>query len=308
MAVGTVCTPLAQTSALPFQCDQAMHRLIALPFLVSIVRITTTYLAFWFLCNPVGFQASTTVAGVTSAILTVLFARRYYSTGFRFDRALARQLLLIAWPAATLEVLVMLYSRGSYFLLHSAGAAVQGEFAAADKLVRPILTLAGAIVVSSLPTVAAMAARREFTQLLRAYKRSVWRICAILTPITVVACIITPQLLRRFAPVYADASVSFRILTVGAVFMFLNQLSTAFIISMGKFRLIMVICFANLVVYFVVAIYLIPRYAAPGAAFATAVTEAINTIMQSVAVTYLLKKAIRQTPNPIPILPTAAIR
>jgi O-antigen/teichoic acid export membrane protein len=55
-----------------------------------------------------------------------------------------------------------------------------------------------------------------------------------LTPIAVAACLLTPYLLHRFAPAYADASTSFRILTVGAMFMFLNQLSSAFIISLGN--------------------------------------------------------------------------
>jgi O-antigen/teichoic acid export membrane protein len=195
LAVSSLFTPFAQAAALPFQCDQAMHRLIGVPFLVSVVRILTTYLAYWFLCTPVGFQASQTVAGIFSAFITFLFAHRFYKSTLRFDRALARKLLLLAWPAAVLEVIVMVYCRGSYFLLHNAGAAVQGEFAAADKLVKPILTLAGAIVVSSLPTVAAMAARREFAQLLKAYKRSVFRICAILTPLTIVACLVMPQVL-----------------------------------------------------------------------------------------------------------------
>ena len=102
-------------------------------------------------------------------------------------------------------------------------------------MVKPILTLAAAVVVSSLPTIAGMAARQEFVELLRVYKQSVARLVVTLTPIAVAACLLMPYLLRRFAPVYADASSSFRILTVGAMFMFLNQLSSAFIVSLGKF-------------------------------------------------------------------------
>lgn len=298
LAVNTLFSPLQQASSLPFTCDQAMHRLISVPLLVSIVRISTTYLAYWLLCTPMGFQASATIAAVSSALITFLFARRFYKAELRFDRALAKQLLVVAWPAATLEVIVMIYCRGSYFLLHNAGAAVQGEFAAADRLVKPVITLAGVVVVSSLPTVAAMAARQEFGPLLRVYKSSVLRICLVLAPLTVVACLIMPQLLQRFAPVYAGASLSFRILTVGAVFMFLNQLSSAFIISLGKFRLIMMIGFANLIVYFAIATYLIPRFAAPGAAVSTAITEAVNSILQSLAVVVLLRRAIREQAPP----------
>jgi O-antigen/teichoic acid export membrane protein len=295
LAINSLASPITHASTLPFQCDQSMHRLVGVPFLAGVVRIATAYLAYWLICTPAGFQISATMAAAATAGFSFLFARRYYRAELRFDTALARQLLAIAWPIATLEVIVMVYCRGSYYLLHSAGPVVQGEFAAADRLVKPILTLAGAIVVSSLPTVAGMAGRSEFAELLRAYKRACLRICLSLAPITAAACLLMPYLLRRFAPEYANASSSFRILTIGAVFMFLNQLSSAFIISLGKFRLILAIGFTNLLVYFAIATYLVPRYAAPGAAVSTAITEAGNTIMQCLAVLYLLKQAIRDS-------------
>ena len=292
LALNSLVSPLTQTSTLPFQCDQSMHRLMMVPFLANVVRVGTSYLAASLLCTPVGFQASATISAIAGAILAYLFARRYYGGGFTWDSQFARRLVVVAWPAAVLEVIVMVYCRASYFLLHDAGPSVQGEFAAADKLVKPILTLAAAVVVSSLPTIAGMAARQEYAELLRVYKRSVGRIVVTLTPIAVAACLVMPYLLRRFAPMYADASSSFRILTVGAMFMFLNQLSSAFIVSLGKFRLIMMIAFANLVVYFAVALYLIPRYAAVGAALSTGATEAVNTVLQAMAVVLLLRRAI----------------
>jgi PST family polysaccharide transporter len=300
LAVNSLVSPLQQASTLPFQYEQSMHRLMTVPFLASVVRVGTSYGAYWLLCTPFGFQASATIAAVISALLTFLFARRYYGVGFSFDRQFARRLIVLAWPAATLEVIVMVYCRASYFLLHDAGPAVQGEFAAADRLVKPILALASAVVVSSLPTIAVMAARQEFVQLLRVYKRSVTRIVVTLTPIAIAACLLMPYLLRRFAPVYADASSSFRILTVGAMFMFLNQLSSAFIVSLGKFRLIMTIGFVNLVVYFALALFLIPRYEAVGAAISTALTEATNAILQSLAVLLLLRRFIRRGNRAIP--------
>src|ERR1700690_847573 len=112
IAVGMLFTPLAQASTLPFQCDQAMHRLISVPFLASVVRIATAYLAYWALCSPAGFQASGTAAGITGALLAYGFSKRYYKTVLRFDYSLAKKLIAIAWPAATLEFIVMVYSRG----------------------------------------------------------------------------------------------------------------------------------------------------------------------------------------------------
>lgn len=302
LAIASLTSPFAQAATLPFQCDQAMHRLIGVPFLVSVIRFVTTYLAYWYLCNPLGFQSSATIAAIFGAIITTFFARHYYKSEFRFDPQLARQMFVAGWPIAVMEVIVMVYCRGSYMLLHSAGAAVQGEFAAADRLVKPILTLAGAVIVSSLPTIAGMAGKGQFTEMLESYKRSFRRIVLVLTPLTFVVWIFMPMLLQRFAPEYADASISFRILAVGAIFMFLNQLSSAFIISLGQFRLIMAISFANLAVYFSTATYLIPKYAAPGAAFATGVTESLNSLMQSAAVLYLLKRAIKRQAGAVDII------
>ena len=294
LSVASFVAPFSQASTLPFQCNQTMHRLIGVPFVASVVRLGTAYLAFWFLCNPAGFLLSSTITAAFGAVLLFLVARRYYSAELRFDPVLAKRLVSIAWPAAISEFIIMAYCRGSYFLLHSAGPVVQGEFAAADKLVRPILSVAGAVIFSSLPTVAAIAAKHEYVKLLRVYYKSVVRVVAILVPVTAAAWVGMPWLLRRFAPAYAGASISFRILAVGAVFMFLNQLSSAFIVALGKFRMFMWISLANFAVYFGVALYLIPRYKAPGAAFATASMECVNTLMQATTVAILLRGAIRR--------------
>jgi O-antigen/teichoic acid export membrane protein len=82
------------------------------------------------------------------------------------------------------------------------------------------------------------------------------------------------------------------VLVVGAFFMFLNMLSTTYIIALGKFRTIMVVAVLNLFVYLVVALYLIPRYGAIGAAIATSTMEAANTLMQLTVVHHLLRRAV----------------
>jgi O-antigen/teichoic acid export membrane protein len=73
--------------------------------------------------------------------------------------------------------------------------------------------------------------------------------------------------------------------------MFLNMLSTTYIVSLGKFRTMMIVSVFNLVVYLVLAAQLIPRYGAVGAAIATAVMEAVNTIVQLNIVHGLLARA-----------------
>jgi O-antigen/teichoic acid export membrane protein len=298
LSIATLSAPIAQSSVLPFQYDQAMHRLIALPFLASVVRLGLAYMAYFYHRTPLGYVIAGCLASVALYVLQVFVAHRYYPVKLRFDPELARRLVVAAWPAAVLEVVVMVYLRGSYFLLGSAGGEVLGQYAAADKLVRPFLSVSSAIVASSLPTVAIIAADHQFERLRRIYRKSVLQATAALLPIAVAASIGLPWLLERFAPDYRAAAGPFRILVFGGMFMFLNQLSSTFIIGMGRFRTIMFIALGNLVVYFSLATHLIPRFAAVGAAAATSIMEGMNTIVQLVVVRSLIHRSIREhAPN-----------
>jgi O-antigen/teichoic acid export membrane protein len=190
-----------------------------------------------------------------------------------------------------LEFIVSCYTRASYFLLHRSGPAVQGEFAAADRLTRPVLALAAALFVSSLPTIAQLAARHEFAQLKLAYRRTVLRVTFGLTPILLVAWFLAAWLLGKLAPDYTGAIWPFRMLMLGTFFMFLNQLSSAFIMALGKFRVIMSVAVVNLCVYLGIAPTLIAQHGATGAALATTFMEGLNTLMQLGVVYQLLRSS-----------------
>jgi O-antigen/teichoic acid export membrane protein len=78
---------------------------------------------------------------------------------------------------------------------------------------------------------------------------------------------------------------------LGTFFMFLNQLSSAFIMALGKFRVIMGVAVINLIVYLALAPWLIARHGATGAALATTAMEGLNTLMQLGVVYQLLRSA-----------------
>ena len=123
------------------------------------------------------------------------------------------------------------------------------------------------------------------------------RVTQCLIPLLAVAAVVAPFLLRTYAPQYKDATLPFRILSVGALFMFLNQLSTTFVVALGRFRVIMVNSCVNFAVYVILATRLIPRFGATGAAAATSIMEAINTIIQVVIVLALLRSAGGPAPH-----------
>lgn len=291
LAVGTLLTQTTAVLLMPFEFDQAMHRPIFFPFLASVVRLGTAYLAVYFLATAEGFQLSALSAGVATLLLNLWLSRRAYPARYSFDWDLAKRLVKAAWPVAVLQFIAMTYMRGSYFLLHSSGASVQGEFAAADRLVRPILTVGGVFFMSSLPTVATLAADGQFLTLRRVYQKTVLRIVVISLPVLAVAWVLAPWLLRRFAPTWAGASWPFRLLAVGTVFMYLNQLSSVFVFALRRQRLIMWVALVNFIVYFALALVLIPRFRATGAAAATMIMEGINTVMQVSIMWFLLREA-----------------
>ena len=284
--------PASLASVMPFQFHQTIHRRIAVPAFIGLSRLASAYAAFMVWRSPVGFQAAALCAGLVAAGLNYWWARRIYPTRLHFDRELAKQMLRLGWPAAVLEFVVALYTRASYFFLHSAGPAVQGQYAAADRLLKPVMAVAGAVFLSSLPTVAMLVANKKHAVLQASYRRSVVQVALGFFPIAGLAWLLASWLLHRFAPEYSGAIWPFRVLILGAFFMFLNMLSTTYIVALGQFRTIMFVAVCNLFVYLALALYLIPRYGAVGAAVATSTMEAVNTLMQLSIVHHLLNRAV----------------
>jgi PST family polysaccharide transporter len=294
LSVGTLLTQSTAVTQMPFEFDQAMHRPIFFPFLASLMRLATAYLAVYFMATPVGFQLSGLSAGVVSLLLNLWLSRRVYPARYGFDWTLAKRLIHAAWPVAVIQFVSMCYMRGSYFLLHASGPEVQGEFAAADRLMRPILTIGAVFFASSLPTVATMAAEGKFTSLLGIYRKAIARIVVFSLPVLGAAWVAAPWLLQRFIPEFTGASWPFRFLAIGTLFMYLNHLSIVFVFALRRQQLIMYVAVVNFVVYFSLALLLIPRYQAAGAAAATMVMEGINTTMQVGIVWALLRAARRR--------------
>lgn len=287
-------SPFAQAASLPFQFERTMRRLLVLPFLAAACRLGATYAVSRKWNTPLAYQSAGIVGSLVLALLLSNRVRKHYPDRLVFDRALAKELVVAAWPAAILGLIVMTYARASYLFLHSAGAEVQGQYAAADRLLRPLLHVAAVLVISSLPTVATLAVKGEYDELIAMYHRGIRRVLLLTTPLLAAVWLLSGWVIRRWAPAYVGAIWPFCVLAVGALFMFLNQLSTTFVLAMSRFRVLMWIAAGNLVAYLVLAAILIPRYGAIGAAVAAAGMEAINTVAQLIVVSRLLEDARKQ--------------
>jgi O-antigen/teichoic acid export membrane protein len=287
IAVGEIVAAWSSAQMLPFQIEQSMERAVALPFLASLVRIATAYMAVWWLCTPVGFQLSGLAGGIATALLFTFAARRHYPTRLRFDPALARSILKTAWPAALEGALVMLYLRGAYLALHSADAVVRGDFAAADRLIRPLLGVAAALSVSALPTIASLEGDPDALRAM--FKKSVARTLQLVGLAVAIAWPLSGWLLSLGGGSWSGAIWPFRILLLGLPFIFLNQLARTYVTGLARYRAVLIVAAVNLAVFGLLAVTLVKHWGAVGAALATVATEALSTAMLSAITLYFLR-------------------
>jgi O-antigen/teichoic acid export membrane protein len=280
--------PANMVALLPFQWHQTVHRRIAVPLLVGAVRLCGAYLAVRLLPSPLGFQLAALGAAACAVLLNSWWSRRLYPDALRFDRALAWQMLRAGWPLGLFGFIVIVYGRAGYFLLRACGPYEQGQYAAADRLARPVLAVAGALFVSMMPTVSAMAARSDYAGLRALYRRTLLGVLPALVPALALAWFFSAWLLHRFAPLYAAAIWPFRVLAVGMCFIFLNIVSALFLTAMGKFRIMVVIALLDLAVYLLLSSRLVPAYGALGAAVTTTLMEGANLVLDLAVITRLL--------------------
>jgi O-antigen/teichoic acid export membrane protein len=298
LCVGLLIVPVTTVAQLSFHFHQTMHRLIVVPFLASVARFAGTIAAVRRLNIPVGHQLATLAGVLVQSVLSVFAMRRWYPAKLHFDRKLALMFLAIAWPYGMHEILVMVWARGAYFLLHSAGPTVQGEFAAADRLLKPVFGIASAVWSSTLPTIATLAAKHDYATLRRSYLQAMRRIAQIIIPVMALGWVFASWLLQRVVPEYAGAVMPFRVLSIAASFAVINQLTTTYTVALGKFRIILAQSTFNALMYLALAPQLVPRWQATGAAASNAILEGINMIGQIYVLLYLLRAGEKAHPKP----------
>jgi O-antigen/teichoic acid export membrane protein len=142
-----------------------------------------------------------------------------------------------------------------------------------------------------LPTLAKMATAGEMGALRTTYRRNA-RLVILGMPLLVgAAWVLGPRLIAARAPEYEGAIVPFRILAVSCIFMFMNQLSTTYLMALGRFRVVMGVAIVNLVVYVSVATALVPRFGARGAASATCSMEVLSMAIQLSIMWFLFRSS-----------------
>jgi O-antigen/teichoic acid export membrane protein len=108
--------------------------------------------------------------------------------------------------------------------------------------------------------------------------------------IAVLFSIFSGPITSIFSNSYKSTAFVLEILSWSIFFKAINPQLSAFITARGKYRLMMTISAANLVVNIAANLTLIPIYGIRGAAMAVVITEGFNTAVQSTAVYFLSRQ------------------
>jgi O-antigen/teichoic acid export membrane protein len=195
------------------------------------------------------------------------------------------------------EVVVLMYSRASYFVLDSLGSVALGIYALADKVTMPVLRISGPVSGTVLPMFAELAAKGDFKELRAFYLRVMRKLIGFVVVAAVVVNLAIPWIIRGWFPEYTASIPLIHVLFVGVCFMVSNQISVACLSGLGRFGLVAVIATINLCVYAVGAWLWVEPYRELGAALATTVMEGTNMLTQIVFVAVTIRKLERQALN-----------
>ena len=191
-----------------------------------------------------------------------------------------KRLLRVGPKAGWLDVVVLTYSRASYLVLDSLGAAMVGVYAVADRVVGPALRVTGALSASSLPMFSELAAAGKSRELVGFYLRNLKRIGLGLGAIGLAVFMVIPPVLEHFFPRYVGSIPVLYVLYMGLGFMAVNQMTTSCLNGMGHFGWVAAVATINLGLYFIGAWLWVDTYQATGAAMATSFMEGCNMFMQ----------------------------
>lgn len=301
MAAALVVLPAAfsGTFQVPFQATQAMQRLIAVPLLVASVQLTATLLLANAHAPVVLFAAVPALAEIANAYATRRLAQRILNAPLVGDFRLAKEMLREGLALAYVSIVVVIYTRGGYFLLEALpGYAPQersafvADLGAANNLIAPLLLLGAALFVSFTTYCSHLVAEGRYQEFRDYFASFVRKALLYLMPVALIAVLAIPAILRVWKPEYEGAGRAFRYLAFGGVWILLCQVSSACLIALQRSRIIALLATLNIVIFFAIAVPLAPRMHAEGVAIATFAMELLNAVLQVGAVFAILRQKL----------------
>jgi O-antigen/teichoic acid export membrane protein len=284
----------AQSQTSRFQAHHAMHWLIPVQIAVGTSYLGAVSLASFlnasitvFIILAVSYEVA--LCGVISFIGSRVLpsepneCQSPRSTGQLFWEGL---------PLGGLSIAAILYARLGVFILQRVGTLAEvGYLFFAMKTGEQISLLGSPISISSLPVFTHLIQDKRARAITRIFVRYSLGGALISISIASALTLFAQPLIHRFKPEYVAAIPPLIIMAWSAVFMFQNHLSIGVVTAFGKFRLLFVTTVLNLVVNVSLAIWLVPRFGAAGAALAVLGTESLHCLVQLVVVITLVRLA-----------------
>jgi len=200
--------------------------------------------------------------------------------GFRYDRAIWRQLQTSGLPLGFFLVVLKLYSYVDGVMLGVMRGNVEtGLYAAAYRTYEGMSYLPSIIAAVLTPRLSDLFVTRRREHRRVALSGLAASVGLALVVSAAAYALATPLLVWLFGAEFAPAASPFRILCVGLPLVFAIWVLHAIVISVNRERLLVQTALVGLAVNVGLNLYVIPRMGADGAALATVVGELVSMII-----------------------------
>ncbi|PYY00018.1 MAG: hypothetical protein DMG64_17965 [Acidobacteria bacterium] len=211
----------------------------------------------------------------------------------RFDVLQTLSLLRESFPVGITSALVILYFRlDTLFVFKFSGAVALGLYSACFRVIEPALMIPSSFSTTAYAVLsAANPGNDSIARAIRIVLRTMWPAYAAIGGFALTALLASREFLERFFPMYLQAYPILMVLSLALVIRSANMGLTSIFNSRGMYSTITRIAAVNLSVNSMLALLLVPKYGAVGAALAALITEGLNTATQLWALAHQAHRA-----------------
>jgi O-antigen/teichoic acid export membrane protein len=274
---------LAGLPAIVFQATMRLH-------LAAIVELAGSASGLLFVVvvteADLGFSALIAATAVAASITTLtafVLAARLVRLRPRFAGAEVRRLLAASLPVALFSLLGLLHFRIDTVLMSLLRSLDDvGTYSAAYRFPEQVLFVPALFVAAVYPLLARYAGRNDL-RLGPTVNRSLAFLLLVAFPLSATTAVLAPEIVQLVAgSSFEDAVGPLRVLTLAAVFMFVNTLFSSLLIVYHEQRRLAWLIGITLLANVGVNLLLIPPFGPMGAAAATVFTEAASGVVMAV--------------------------
>ncbi len=265
---------IIQTPRLIFEADlQAKY--ISYIELIDKIIIIFLLLAFEKLCKNI-FYAATAIllSDFITAIIFLLFSRKFVIPKFNFNWPLIKKLLHEGFPLAILAILSVIYLRiDTIMLSFMKGYKAVGYYNGASTIIAAVMIFPDAYARSIFPVISAFF-HKQHDRIAFVFVRSLKYLAAAGAIVAIIGCMFSkPIVTTIMGASFASASASLSILSISSGIIFISALLASTITAINQQHMNMWFALVNVGVNIVLNYIFISMFSYTGAAAARLATE-----------------------------------